>query len=166
MAKPPPPKPIDSAPRIDPYNIESLNDLSVPQLKALWLQHFGKPVPFRGRRSVMVDCLAYRIQEQAFGGLALATRSQLRKLSQDVTAGRNPALLAQSRIKAGTRLVRSWGGATREVNVVPDGFIYHGQPYTNLSEVARVITGVRRSGPSFFGIRRQIVRGNVELDHG
>ncbi|MBO6676912.1 MAG: DUF2924 domain-containing protein [Rhizobiales bacterium] len=56
-------------------------------------------------------------------------------------------------IKPGTRLLRQWQGQTHEV--VADGssgFIYRGQTYGSLSAVARLITGTRWSGPTFFGI--------------
>jgi hypothetical protein len=98
--------------------------------------------------------LAYRIQEQAFGGLALSIRTRLKKLANDVAEGKKPDLLFRPTIKPGTRLIRSWGGQTHEVQALDDGFTYRGQQYSNLSEIARVITGSRRSGPLFFGLKR------------
>jgi hypothetical protein len=57
---------------------------------------------------LLVDCLAYRIQELAFGGLALSTRTRLKKLANDVAEGKKPDILFRPTIKPGTRLVRSW----------------------------------------------------------
>jgi hypothetical protein len=142
-------------PRIDPHNVDVLTTLDSTILRALWIEHFGRAPPFRARTSLLVDCLAYRIQEQAFGGLALATRTRLRKLATDVIDGKKPIVLFQSSIKPGTRLIRAWGGQTHEVQVIDRGFTYRDQRYTNLSEIARVITGSRWSGPLFFGIRKE-----------
>jgi hypothetical protein len=137
---------------IDAHNVNVLNDLDNDALHALWLEHFGRSPPFRARRSLLIDCLAYRIQEQAYGGLALSTRTRLRKLATDVIDGKKPVVLFQPTIKPGTRLIRAWGGQTHEVQVIEDGFTYRDLRYTNLSEIARVITGSRWSGPRFFGI--------------
>lgn len=150
--------------KIDPHNIDSLKNLDNDALRALWIEHFGRTPPFRSRKSLLIDCLAYRIQEQAFGGLALSTRTRLRKLANDVIDGKKPVLLFQPSIKPGTRLIRAWGGQTHEVQVIDDGFTYRDQRYTNLSEIARVITGSRWSGPRFFGIRRN--NAATETRHG
>jgi hypothetical protein len=141
-------------PEIDPSNIEQLNTLNNAILKALWLKHFRTQPPLRSRKSLLVDCLAYRIQEQAFGGLALSTRTRLKKLANDVAEGKKPDILFQPTIKPGTRLIRSWGGQTHEVQVLDRGFSYQNRQYSNLSEIARVITGSRWSGPLFFGLKR------------
>ena len=39
--------------------------------------------------------------------------------------------------------------------IMEDGFYYDDRPYSNLSEIARLITGTRWNGPRFFGLRRQ-----------
>jgi hypothetical protein len=52
----------------------------------------------------------------------------------------------------GTRLIREWHGQTHLVDVLEKGMLYQGRTYRSLSEVARVITGARWSGPRFFGL--------------
>jgi hypothetical protein len=37
--------------------------------------------------------------------------------------------------------------------VLEGGILFRGKPYKSLSEVARVITGARWSGPLFFGLK-------------
>jgi hypothetical protein len=145
---------ISALPVIDPNNVEVLNDLDGATLKALWVERFGCAPPLRARKSLLVDCLSYRIQEQAFGGLALSIRTRLKKLANDVADGKKPDLLFRPTIKPGTRLIRSWGGQTHEVQVLDSSFTYRDRQYSNLSEIARVITGSRRSGPLFFGLKR------------
>ena len=57
------------------------------------------------------------------------------------------------RPSAGTVLVRVWGGVTHQAKVLEDGILFRSKRYNSLSEVARVITGSRWSGPLFFGLK-------------
>ena len=61
--------------------------------------------------------------------------------------------LHRTRVKLGTRLVRTWKGQAHPVRVVERGFEYKGKRYASLSEIARLITGTRWSGPAFFGLK-------------
>jgi CubicO group peptidase (beta-lactamase class C family) len=54
----------------------------------------------------------------------------------------------------GTRLLRRWRGEVHEVTVLGQGFAYHGCTYGTLSEIARVVTGTRWSGPTFFDLTK------------
>ncbi|GAC1345600.1 MAG: hypothetical protein NVSMB18_25630 [Acetobacteraceae bacterium] len=65
------------------------------------------------------------------------------------------------RIKPGTRLLRTWQGTTHEVLIGSSGVTYRGQHYRSLSEVARLITGQRWSGPLFFGLKRRPSHANL-----
>jgi hypothetical protein len=44
------------------------------------------------------------------------------------------------------------------VTVLDDAVVYRGLRYKSLSEVARIITGTRWSGPRFFGLGRATKR--------
>jgi hypothetical protein len=50
-------------------------------------------------------------------------------------------------------LVRDWGGVTHQAKVLEDGILFRSKRYKSLSEIARVITGSRWSGPLFFGLK-------------
>ncbi|HKM52780.1 MAG TPA: DUF2924 domain-containing protein, partial [Isosphaeraceae bacterium] len=63
---------------------------------------------------------------------------------------------------AGTVLIREWGGMTHRVTVLDADVVYRGRRYKSLSEVARLITGTRWSGPLFFGLRNR----SKEKAHG
>ena len=145
----------DALPEISPDNVDALEDLEIEQLKTLWRKHYGTTPPPQARKSLMVDCLAYRIQELAFGGLSLTNRKRLKKIAEDIRTGRQTALLTERRIKPGTRLVREWGTETHIVEALDEGFWYQGDRYATLSEIAGVITGSKWSGPLFFGLRRR-----------
>jgi hypothetical protein len=73
-----------------------------------------------------------------------------RDLLERVQASARPA---PARFKPGTRLIREWQGVTHEVTIETDGFTWSGKHFTNLSEIARAITGTRWSGPRFFGLK-------------
>ena len=128
--------------------------LSPPELRALWTKAYGCPAPVHARRELLVCCLTYRLQEQAVGGLRTVVRRQLLKLAQDLAAGTAPVMLDTSRMKPGTRLVREWQGNTHEVTAVASGFEYRDKQYASLSQIPRLITGTRWSGPVFFGLKR------------
>ncbi len=63
--------------------------------------------------------IAYRIQEEAFGGLDRETIKLLDRLAR----GEKPSELNR-RLKAGTVLVREYQGERHTVTVVPDGFLW------------------------------------------
>jgi hypothetical protein len=67
----------------------------------------------------------------------------------------DPLVRAALRLKPGTRLVREWHGEVHQVTVLGHGVEYRGTTYRSLSEVARLITGTRWSGPLFFGVKKQ-----------
>ena len=54
--------------------------------------------------------------------------------------------------KPGTKLIREWKGKIREVVIAGGTYIWAGQHYRSLSQIARAITGTRWSGPRFFGL--------------
>ena len=132
--------------------ITILPSLSMSELRALWREHFNCD-PFSTHPEVLIPCLAYRIQEQVYGVLSKTTRTRLVEIGRDVDAGRQPAYAIAPRIKPGTRLIRSWHGDVHEVTVVDGGYLYRQTTYASLSEIARLITGSRWSGPVFFGLK-------------
>jgi Protein of unknown function (DUF2924) len=50
-------------------------------------------------------------------------------------------------------LIREWHGVAYHVTVLEHGVRYGGEHHRSLSQVARLITGTRWSGPAFFGLR-------------
>ncbi len=142
--------------------LAGLPTLSKGALCDLWKQLFHSAPSSRLRRDLMIPILAYRIQEQAFAPLSARAQERLRQLSRafekrsDPTAGRTP------RIRPGTRLVRQWGDRAHLVHVETNGYEYQGRRYQSLSEIARLITGTRWSGPLFFGIKRESANAKSE----
>ena len=109
--------------------------------------------PQRMRRALLIQALAYRLQEQALGGLKPATRRLLASVADDATARRTLQVPHERKIKPGTTLLREWHGVQHRLTVLEDGVQFGGERYRSLSEVARKITGSRWSGPLFFGLK-------------
>ena len=53
----------------------------------------------------------------------------------------------------GSRLIRVWKAERHEVEVTGTGYRWRGETWGSLSSIARAITGARRNGPAFFGLR-------------
>ena len=118
-----------------------------------WRSYYNTEPPAKISNQLLVRALAYRMQELALGGLKPATQRFLMKTAEDASLGQPTGMPPQA-IKPGTRLLREWHGVTHEVLVTESGVLFQSKLYRSLSEVARVITGVRWSGPLFFGLRK------------
>jgi Protein of unknown function (DUF2924) len=55
--------------------LDSLRALKLDQLAERWRELYRMAMPARLRRSLIIQALAYRLQEKAFGGLKPGTRS-------------------------------------------------------------------------------------------
>jgi len=115
--------------------------------------------PPRMRRPLLIQALAYRMQEKAQGGLKPATRRLLTSIADDATVRRARPVARERRIKPGTTLLREWHGVQHRLTVLEDGVQFAGERYRSLSEVARKITGSRWSGPLFFGLKSAATEG-------
>jgi hypothetical protein len=103
----------------------------------------------------MVRILGYRLQEQAFGSLSNRNQNRLRELAKCVEGKGALSVHCLPTIKPGTRLVRQWQSKMHVVHVEELGYEYDGSRYDSLSQIARLITGTRRSGPLFFGLKNK-----------
>jgi DNA invertase Pin-like site-specific DNA recombinase len=145
----PMPEPIEK-------RLAALPTMSKAELCDLWKQFFHSDPSSDLRRDLMIPILAYRIQEQAFGSLGARARERLRQLSLAFEKGSDSAVTGVPRIRPGTRLVRQWGDQVHLVNVHVNGYEYQGTRYRSLSEIARLITGTRWSGPTVFRNQERI----------
>jgi hypothetical protein len=131
-----------------------LGQMDHAALRSGWAELFGRPPPREISRRLLLYALSHDAQATAYGGLKPSLR---RKLLQAGTRPKQPEPEAERRKLRGTpppgsRLVREWHGQTHSVEILAHGFLYKGQRYHSLSEVARAITGARWSGPRFFGL--------------
>ena len=133
--------------------IAGLRELDAQCLRKKWEELYGTKAPRCARPSLMVRAIAYKLQENAFGGLKPSIRRLLQRGGEDAAARRPTVIRERQRISAGTVLLREWHGTSHQVTVREDGVHYRGKRYSSLSEVARLITGCRWSGPLFFGLK-------------
>jgi hypothetical protein len=140
-------RPVDQA-AIE-AEIDRIRSLGVDALRQRWPAMFGGPPPAGLTKDLIARMIAYRIQEEALGGLDRQTSKLLDRLARGDTAGTH----LNRRLKVGTVLVREYQGERHTVTVVPDGFAWQGTIYSSLSTIARAITGTSWNGPRFFGLR-------------
>lgn len=132
-------------------DLKALPDLPRSELQQRWVELYETPCPAQISRRILTRALAYRMQEQALGGLDALALRRLARAERDLAAGR-PVAAPAPKIKPGTRLLREWNGKVHEVIVLERGVRYRDQLWPSLSAVAREITGTRWSGPRFFGL--------------
>jgi hypothetical protein len=138
------------------HKLGDLPNLSRQQLLDLWQKLYRRQAPVGLRRELLIPFLAYRIQENTYGGLKPSTRVELRRIARLLEPSRGPGKRpVRARINPGTRIVRTWRGTAHEIFVAESGFEYQGTTYNSLSEIARRITGTRWSGPAFFGLNKR-----------
>ena len=140
--------------------IRGLSKASIKDLRERWKTLYGKAPCAQISRSFLIRAIAYRLQEQAFGGLKPSTRRLLARVAEENAGGNSPKKPQSRRAETGTILVREWQGSAHRVTVLDDGVAFNGKRYRSLSEVAREITGSRWSGPRFFGLRLPAMENN------
>lgn len=133
--------------------LERLPRMSAAELRALWQATFGKPHLAWMHPGFLLRALAYHFQAKAYGGLSAGLRKRLLAYADEFEVKGSITSLPRPRIKPGTRLVREWRGETHVVTAHEAEFEYRGRRYKSLSEIAQAITGVRWSGPAFFGLK-------------
>ncbi len=145
--------------------LAALECASTADLRAQWARAHKHPAPKRASRDLLLRALAYHIQERVEGGLNKVTRRRLAKLAGLNGENREPISPPILQLKPGSRLIREWRGEVHRVTVLENGFDWRGTRYASLSQIARVITGARWSGPLFFGLRKTGSRAR-EATHG
>jgi Protein of unknown function (DUF2924) len=129
--------------------IGGLTVLNNDELKARWKAAYGTGAPARMKRGLLRYAVAYCMQEHALGGLKPSTRRLLERIASDARTGRPVRSTPLDNVRAGAVLIRRWGGVDHQGLMLQEGVMFRGKRHRSLSEVARVITGNRWSGPLF-----------------
>ena len=146
-----------------PQRLASLKSSSIAELKQQWQALYHSEPPHRISRELLTRAVAYRIQEQVYGGLKPSTRRLLIRLANDARSGRplkpEPAAgsAAGNRIDARVARRHSRGesaGSWRALQTKALPIAHRG---------ARLITGAHWNGPQFFGLRS---KRKQEASHG
>lgn len=133
-----------------PFALETLEKPASAQLRALVQQQFGTDPGPKASRAFMLGNLSWAAQARNQGESPDVLRQNLKGALDKSVSG-----IKQNRpaYRSGTRLVREWHGTVHEVTVIEGGYMWNGQTFRSLSKIATAITGVRWSGPRFFGLK-------------
>ena len=127
--------------------VQALENMDLERLRATWQMRYGCPPKVRSVELLRLS-LAWRMQASAFGGLDAATRRRLRDKGG---VGRT------DHVSQGVRITKEWRGETFHVDRTKDGYLWDGKTFASLTAVAFAITGIKRNGPQFFGLRESEV---------
>jgi hypothetical protein len=150
MQHTPPVQPTDPAVEDE---LDRLGKMPIAQLRVRYREVFRTEPPKAFGPDLLRRSIAHRIQEKAYGGLSSLAQRLLDQAMKAFAAKPNGKIVLPRRIKPGSVLVREWKGRNHRVMVLADGFAYEGDVYSNLSEIAVLITGTKWNGPRFFGLR-------------
>ena len=133
----------------------ALPDLTIASRKELideWRWVFKCREPEKAGAKVLRTCLQVQLDRQ--GNIQACNKAHAKLMSRlkRHQAG-NHAIATHTGLSPGTELIRSYQGQTYTVLVRGAGFEWNGTCYGSLSEIATLITGSRRSGPKFFGLK-------------
>ncbi len=144
--------------------VAALERLKTPDLIERYVALFGRP-PHLKNRTWLWRNVAWKLQEQHYGGLSEPAQARLAQLMSEVVLppapdpklktgtvkrGRGKPLVAP-----GTVLTRSWRGREYRVEALDEGYSLDGVTYRSLSGVAHAITGSHWNGPLFFGLSKR-----------
>lgn len=139
--------------------LQALEGMTYDELRTEWRRLYRAHPPKRVARDLLVLGVAWKIQEQAYGGLGAATKRRLADLAKTMERDGDLARCRVARLKPGAKLIREWRGETHTVIVLEDGFEWRGKRRRSLSVIAKLITGTHWSGPRFFGLNGKAEAG-------
>jgi hypothetical protein len=134
--------------RTEPAAIEAeiarLRSLALDALRRRWRVVFGRTLPAGLSKDLLGRMMAWRLQEQAFGGLDRESLSFLEGLARH---GGSP----RRQLKPSTVLLRDYQGQRHTVTVAADGFNWQGATYARVRSATTSLSAVdsrRRSWTS------------------
>src|SRR5262245_1005917 len=118
--------------------IAQLARAGAPELTARYLELFGKS-PRRRNPAWLRKRIAFRLQENAFGGLSRTARAAIDKLGSEITLPAAPSgesePLRAGELRVGAVLQREWHGQLIRVEAIANGFEWNGVRYDSLTAV-------------------------------
>ncbi len=133
--------------------VASLPELPTAELWSLWDTYFPRR-PENTNREYLESRIAYKLQEEAYGGLSAATAERLAGIGAQHSKIKARSSRQEIVLAPGTVLIREFGNQEHRVTVTASGmYDYAGKTFKSLSAIARHITGTPWSGPVFFGLR-------------
>ncbi len=129
-------------------DIEKLQDASYEELK----QKYSDLIPdnFPRTKVFLVRTIAYKLQEKKYGKL----KAKYRKILEEST-DRTKKQKVKYDLDQGQKITKEYRGKTYVVLVYEKKYIYNGEEFNSLSQIAKLITGKHLSGPLFFNLRKR-----------
>jgi len=137
--------------------LAELRAMRVPQLVERYVEVFGR-LPRCKQPVWLFRKIAWRIQEQRFGGLSKRAQERLEELIAEIDIdlgsfrGRIKDGRAGNGAVIGTTVERVWKGLVVRATSVDGGWEYDGIVYRSLSAIAKHVTGSHWNGKLFFGL--------------
>lgn len=144
--------------------IAALAHMTTAELDAEYRERFGHRPRYRNP-TWLRKRIAYKLQEDRFGGLPSVARAALASLTAGIevpaapprasTAPPTPVRAptrATHGLRPGTVLQRLWRGQRIAVEVTEGGIVWNGTTYPSLSAAAMAVTGSKWNGKLFFGL--------------
>lgn len=135
--------------------LSHLEELGAAELRVHLTESNGTPPALTLTGRLMRHALAWDLQNKASEPVPKLEQRAWSKLMTQRAQDKNitTTSLPSASASPGTRLLKDWGGVTHEVVVADDAVIWNDQSYSSLSAVATAMTGTKRNGPRFFGLR-------------
>jgi hypothetical protein len=137
--------------------LKKIETLPRSDLRRGYRKYYGGEAPECFGHDLLRRAIAHAIEERIYGVRLPREleRSLIRLAEAELKSPGNPIISAGSlmTMRPGTEFVRVWQGTAYKVVVVEGGFLWKGETWNSLSEIARTITGTRWNGPRFFGLR-------------
>ena len=154
-----------SNPRPIADEIAELRRLPVADLVVRYEEAFGKPPRVKHREHLWRK-VAWKIQEQRFGGLSGAARKKLDELIAGLDVPELTPRTTRAKVTVGasnssgeppvgTVLVRQWNGQEVIVTRTDAGWECDGVVHGSLTAVAKAVTGTHWNGRLFFGLTKR-----------
>lgn len=134
-----------------PYDLAALTTANLSLLCSWFKKITGNPPPTTSSTEFLRLYLAWHLHAAQDGKEPRSLRQRLLKKSK-------AHFVKTHTYSPGTRFIREWQGKTYEVTVLKEGYLWQGNTYRSLSQIATTITGARWSGPRFFGVKLGSVR--------
>jgi hypothetical protein len=148
--------------------IMALKAASLEELTAKYTELFGQASPCSGNKVFLWRRIAYKLQENAYGGLSGAAQGRIQTLiaqydpvnNKALRPGNTPAINDSKTGKKrdmrlpipGTVITKEYKTQTIEVRVLDDDFEYKSKTYRTLTAIAKEITGAHWNGFLFFNL--------------
>jgi len=146
--------------------IATLRELTAADLVERYTELHGKP-PRSKHREWLWRRVAWKLQEQRFGGLSQVAKRRLDELIGELdlpltgdrtVRGRVEGTRTAGKPIVGTVLIRQWRGMEVRATRVEAGWECDGVVHRSLSALVKAVTGTHASGPAWFGLKTRGAR--------